>query len=326
MVLPYLARLVCQCFAAFFLAHAVLGLAVHLAAPAAARIAQKMKPRAAARLFFALRLFPLALAAFVVLGLCVPSYLWLEPQAATERISLVCLAEALLGVALWVVTLARGFRVIFGTARYARRCRMAGREVCAPGAFLNVLVVEEEAPLMVLAGVIHPQLFVSRSVLRALSAPGLDAAFRHEREHWNSCDNLKRLLFLFAPGIVPFSLSFASLERNWAKFAEWAADDGAIAGDQRRSLSLATALVRVARINAAPKLSPIMSALLADDRDFAARVERLLRPVQPLEKPPGHLRALVGGSAVLVIFSLGVALAWPATLSVVHEFLERLVG
>src|SRR5690349_4359413 len=100
MTSSYMVRLVCLLLASFFLVHLVLGLAVAWIAPAAVRIAERMRARSAARFLLALRLLPPILAIGIVAGLCAPSYLWLEPDAGTEEVGLACLAAALLGLAI----------------------------------------------------------------------------------------------------------------------------------------------------------------------------------------------------------------------------------
>ena len=108
MMAPYLLRLLCLCLAAFFVIHSVVGLLVALSGPAAVRIARRMRPRSAGRFLLALRLLPAALALFVVAGLCVPSYLWLEPEINAEEVGAACLAAAVLAAALWTISTARG--------------------------------------------------------------------------------------------------------------------------------------------------------------------------------------------------------------------------
>ena len=111
----------------------------------------------------------------------------------------------------------------------------------------------------------HPQLLISKSVLNGLTAEQTEAALRHEQAHRTSRDNIKRFLILLSPDVLPFLRTFASLEHSWAKFTEWAADDQATAGDSHRALSLASALVRVARLGSKPQLSFLFSSLVSDD-------------------------------------------------------------
>jgi Zn-dependent protease with chaperone function len=319
MTFPYLLRLMCLCLASFFLAHLALCLLVRAVAPLAIRLGESLRPRHAARLLLALRLFPVAMAAFVVLALCVPSYLWLEPEASAERVGLACLVAALLGVGVWGMSLARVLRAAVSSLRYTRRCRREGHETRLAAAPFPVLVMEGEAPLMALAGVIRPR------VVRALSPEQLQTALGHEWAHRTSRDNLKRLLLLLAPGVLPFSEGFAALDRSWKRFTEWAADDRAIEGDPRRSLSLASALVRVARMGAAARLSPLVTSLVAGDHDLSARVDRLLGSMPPREEPLGRMRVLLGGASLLMAVSLAALLLRPATLYSVHRLLEHLV-
>jgi Zn-dependent protease with chaperone function len=326
MIFPYLLRLLCLCFAAFFLVHAVLSSIVWFSSRPALRLAEKMKPSSATTFLFALRMIPAALSLFAVLGLCVPSYLWLEPQSAAEQISFACFAAALLGLAIWTTAIARSVNSATKSLRYARQCQQSGRETLLGGEIAPVLVVPQETPLLALAGVIRPRLMVSRGVISALSAEQLDAALRHESAHRISRDNLKRLLLLLAPDIFPFSRTFAPLDRSWARLSEWAADDHAAGGDSRRALSLAGALVRVARMKAAPRPAILLTSLIEDDRDLSIRVDRLLHAAPSRPNPLGRvLRAALGGAALVLTGTLAAAVLWPSTLSSVHELLERLV-
>ena len=104
MIVTYLSRLFCLCFASFFLVHIALGLAARLAAPAAIRFAERMRPGRAVRFLLALRMAPVSLALFAVLALCLPSYLWLEPESTGERVGLACFGMALLGASVWSIS------------------------------------------------------------------------------------------------------------------------------------------------------------------------------------------------------------------------------
>lgn len=324
MISPYLFRLMCLVLAAFFLVHLVVGVIVSLIAPAAVRMTERIRPSLAARALLALRLFPAGFAIVVVAALCVPSYLWLEPEVIAEHIGFGCLTAAVLGAAIWGVAIARGLRATARSLRYVRNCQRAATKTQFRGDVPPVWVVEGAAPLLALAGVIHPRLVVSREVVSALSADQLAAALRHECAHRVSRDNLKRLFLLLAPDMLPFFRGFRALERGWARFTEWAADDRAVGGDARRSVSLAAALVRVARLGAAVAPSPLMTSLLADSRDLSARVERLLRAAPP-ETPARGMRVWVTSASVAAAGALMIALWRPATLSWVHGLLESLM-
>ena len=89
----YLVRLACFSLTSFFLMNAVLALATSLSAPAAVHFGARLQPRLAARFILSLRLLPCGLALFAVAGLCVPSYLWLEPKGTSEQVGLWCWAS-----------------------------------------------------------------------------------------------------------------------------------------------------------------------------------------------------------------------------------------
>lgn len=319
MILPYFSRLLCLCFACFFLLNVALGLAVCICSRLSTGLTARMKASAAAHALLALRLLPGALAGFVVAGLCIPSYLWLEPGGTGERVGITCAVLGLLGVATCIGSLGRGGRALATAVRFNRLCIHETRELHVAGKKICASVVETDAPLLAMAGLIRPLLIVSRGVVDTLSPEELDAALRHENAHRLSGDNCKRFLVLLAPDILPFVRGFGALEQTWAKLAEWAADDEAAGGDKQRALSLAGALVRVARMGAGPRLSFLHTSLVAGDEDFSARVQRLLRP----ELLARHVRWPIWSLGGLFLAAcLAGLLVWPATLFSVHQLLE----
>ena len=325
MILPYLARLVCLSLAAFFLVHATLGLAVYALTPWAVRFAGRIVSARGARLLLALRLLPPAFALFVVTGLCAPSYLYLEPKGAPEETGLVCLTGALMGLFLWGSSITRAARAMAYSLRHIRQCRERSREMRLPVARTAAWVIDGSAPCVMLAGVLRPRMVISRNVVAALSAEELSAVIRHEQAHGVSHDNLKRLLVLLAPGILPFASGFRNLERAWMKISEWAADDFAAAGKTRRSLSLAAALVRVARLGTATSSPALATSLMASGADLSERVDRLLRPT-PRTACLRHREPILTASAsLLLIGALAAAIAHPVTLRSAHECLEFLI-
>jgi Zn-dependent protease with chaperone function len=325
MILPYLLRLLCLCFASFFVLNAAAGLFVRTLSKSAIQFAESRASGTAARFLFALRMFPFALAALFVIGLCVPSYLWLEPAATAERVGLLCVVLGILGAAIWFASLARTAHSLLASLRHNRLCRSVGQETFLQGNSSSIVLVEDETPLLALSGLFRPRLLISRGVLRVLSTEELDAAFRHEHAHRTSRDNAKRLLLLLAPDIFPFVRPLRMLEQSWSKFAEWSADDQAAAGDSCRALSLAAALVHVARMGAGPRLPFLSTPLLVGDRDLSARVDRLLRADAMTLPHASKMQPGLRTASLLLAGCLAASLLTPSALSSVHELLELLL-
>ena len=277
MIVPYALRLLCLCLASFFVVNAAAGLAAGLASRAIVRLAETMRPRSAARVLFGVRALPCVLGAGAVLFFCVPSYLWLEPQSYSERMGWACLTLALLGAAGWLGSFARVARALAASVRFRRACQEAGCTILLLDESSTAVIVNKDGPLLALAGLFRPRLIISDALVRSLSLEELQVALLHENAHRDSRDNLKRLVLLLAPAPIPFFRVFSSLEQSWAKLSEWAADDEAVRGDSQRALSLATALLLVARMmGTAPRLSFLHTSLCAGDHDLSARVDRLL--------------------------------------------------
>jgi beta-lactamase regulating signal transducer with metallopeptidase domain len=317
MIVPYLLRLLFLCLASFFVINAALGLLLSVTSRRILRMAEKMPPRSAAGFLLLLRLLPVALGVAAVLALCVPSYLLLEPNAAAERVGIACLVIASLGAVVWLASLIRAGRAVSAAHRCNKSWDGAGMEITGE------LIVESDAPLLVLSGLFRPRLIISQGVLRTLSADQLDVALLHENAHRSSRDNWKRLLLLLVPAPLPFLSDISPLEQAWAKFREWAADDEAVQGDSDRALSLASALLRVARMGTSPQLSFLHTSLLAGDRDLSERVERLLHFEAASPEPQALRRSYIPSAVILAAASFAAFALWPAALHSVHRLLEQ---
>lgn len=347
----YLLRLLWLSLACFFLVNLVLGAMMACGASRWVRLADRMKPRNAARFLLALRLLPGAGALLAVAGICVPSYLWLEPRGASEEVGAAFLAVALLGAVICGMSLARAIKAVVESRRYIRDCQRAGKKILIAGE--PVWVVEGKGRIIALAGMFRPVVLISGESISALGGltqvtgltetgltetrlpkvddAELNAVLRHERGHALSNDNLKRLALTLAPDVLPFvRRGFSTIERGWAKFAEWAADDYAAMGDPALSMSLASALVRVARIPAGPATPAFLTPFI--DGDFSARVDRLL--ADPGSAEPAWRPLFSAGAFWARAFwaTIGVAAAVafllllrPASLVSAHMLLERLI-
>jgi Peptidase family M48 len=303
MTLSYEWRLAALSGAVFFLLNAAIGAAVAFSAPLAIRLAARRSPREAARLLLMLRLLPAVLAGTIVLASCIPSYLWLEPGSGYEDVGFVCLSAAAMGMAVCLIGGARAWRAVLRSER----------------------LVRESPPCLAIAGVFWPRLIVSRAVLDALTEEQLSAALEHERAHWKSHDNLKRLLMFIAPDPLPFCSGFRQIEDAWARFTEWAADDRSIAGSPQRSLSLAAALVRVARVQSHAPGPSLATSLLGETPELAARVKRLLAREAVCAATELRLPMRRAAGVATAAASLAALLLNPLSLSIAHGLLERLM-
>jgi bla regulator protein blaR1 len=321
MIVPYVLRLLCLCLGSFFLIHLALSVFANALAPWAMRraehIGQRQPVRSAAMLLLALRLFPAVVSVAAVAALCVPSFLSFESERGSEAAGLPFLATAALGASIWALSLTRSVRALVRSHRHVPRA-----SAIVFGESEEVWLWEGPAPFIGLAGLLRPRVVVSRSVASALEGDQLAAALKHERAHRASADNLKRLLLLLAPEALPGVSLFRPLDRAWARLAEWAADDWA-AADASSSIALAEALVRVARLGAAPRTSPLVSAFVPPGEDISTRVNRLLNGASYAS---GHSQIL--GSALfasLFAVPFAVVAVAPGSLSAVHQLLERLM-
>ncbi len=318
---PFLFRLLCLSLASFFVLHSLLSLSIVAVAPRIARAARRMRPDAAARLLFRLRMIPCALSFLLVAGLVIPSFVMLEPESENEAVGALCIVAAILGSVLLIVPTARALRAGLASVRLGRAWRIAGRRVRIAEAPAPVYVINEDRPVLALHGIVSPLILISSGTLGALSPELLAAAMRHESAHLSSHDNLRKLALILAPGMFPFVHGFGSLERNWAQAAEWAADDRAAAGSAASAVALAEALVRIARMSDGPGLPLLTTSLLSRCAEFAFRVERLLEPQRTQSV------GWIPGVSILMVVMLAAAallLRYDA-FHAVHQLLERFI-
>jgi len=307
MTASYLVKLACFSLATFFAVNVAAGAVVSLLTSWSIRLAERMRAQTAARFLFAIRMAPAALGVAAVFGLCVPSYLWFEPEVASEQIGALCLAASIAALLIGIRATLRAGHALEKSRAYLASCRAGGSAEVVAG---QTALVVSAPRTTALAGVFRPTVVLSRDVLETLSPEQLDAVMSHERSHAVTRDNLKRLALLLAPGVF----SLARLEQAWRRYAEWAADDLAVAQNRRRSIALAEALVRVARMGSHNE-APLATSLLGEDLE--ARVERLLNGESP--RRPLPWKACTAAAVVSTAILLR-----PSTFDLVHRALETL--
>jgi len=278
--------------------------------PVVLRSTAKMRPDRATSFLFGVRLTAPVLALVVVLGVCVPSYLILEPNKTTEQIGAPCLAAAAVGISIWVMSVSRSVNAYVATNRFVRAC---GEKL--------------QRPAVMTTGIIKPRVVVSEDAMVVLSAKQLELVMRHENAHVLHRDNLKRLLLMLAPNMIPLVNSFRPLEQAWARCAEWAADDAASAGSEEDAASLAEALLRVASLpDNRPRHNAAFTSLFVSNQDLALRIDRLLSArAMPTHHGNRRMKSIGSIVTIAIISAICIVLADPPTLVVVHRSLELLM-
>ncbi len=179
--------------------------------------------------------------------------------------------------------------------------------------------VEGGAPVILAAGLFRTRVVVSPRIRESLSTEELEAALRHEQAHCRAKDNFKRLLMLMCPTVLPFSKGFRTLETGWQRLAEWAADDRAAQASAQDGIALASALIRVGRMNANVSSIALGTSLLADVGDLPKRVERLIEG--PRSYPRLPIRSALGCVTLIVLCVIALS---PTLLPASHRLLEAL--
>lgn len=192
---------------------------------------------------------------------------------------------------------------------FCARLRLhAGSSVLAP----HVRVIEHDEPIGCVAGLVQPEVFVSRGLLSSASRASLDVVLAHERSHARRRDPLLRWLASFGlafhlPGVARFveSALIAAQEATADR------DAAATVGDPAR---VAEAIVELARIRLARAPRGAVSSFV--DADLEQRVHELLDDRARTDVPRWSVGLALGLAAALLV----------AGASDVHHGLETLLS
>jgi len=177
--------------------------------------------------------------------------------------------------------------------------------------------------LAVTAGFFYPRILLSADVVAELDTKQLHAVLAHESAHVHGRDGLRTLAIRFAGALAPHAPFTWHAERSYDLDREILCDDEAVARGAD-PIALAEALVRVARLRAAPRGLPALGGAHDTEHSLRTRVELLLsrseRP-PPADNPRHTLAAIV--CAALIATALPHA-AFDLIVSV-HCGIESLV-
>jgi Zn-dependent protease with chaperone function len=186
--------------------------------------------------------------------------------------------------------------------QHAQTARLVGR----PDPDLGATLVDHAQPAAYCVAGPHPTVIVTTAALQALNPDQVDAVLAHERAHLASHHH--RLLAIARIGrqVLPFLPLMRVADTQITRLVEMHADDAATA--HRNTGPLATALVVLA---AAGGPTP---GLAAAATDAVQRIQRLLRPAEPLSR--ARRRLLGAAAAALALTPVLLALA-PAIVALV---------
>lgn len=288
----------------FFALNVITAAAVRLAGRPIRRLAGRSRAPWAP---LAWRLLPAAVSIVVTCGLAVPAYAWLEPRNTGESLGWLVRVLSAAGMALIAASIVRGAMLARGHSR-ALRAAVAARAPL-PGFRLAVpaFVVRTTAPFLLLAGVCRPRLYVSERVVDVLTNEELHVAVAHELAHHRAADNLKRAVLAFLPDLLAGTSLGENLERRWRFSAECAADAAVARTGAPAAVALASALVKVARLQGGAQPRDFGCAAFDHGAPIAERVRRLVS--QPSEDGLGARWAVRVLASVAALLSVMTA-AW----------------
>ena len=268
------------CFAVFF----VLNL---LASALTATAWRVLSPKSnqwssvkCARISFALRISPTIFAFIFVSLFVLPAYLLFEPYSPKDGVTLKLALPALISAFGVCFAIFRVFGAWWITRQLVADWLKFSEQISVRNISIPVYCIQHSFPVIAVVGAFRPKMFVARQIFDSLSDEEFQAAIAHEYAHLVARDNFKRIMLRVCRDLLLVSCG-SKLDHIWAEVSEAAADEHAAqTGGNETALSLASALVKVARI--VPKgASPVMpvGAFLVETQtgDINFRVRRLLQ-------------------------------------------------
>jgi Zn-dependent protease with chaperone function len=288
-----------------------------------------------ARLLFALRVSPPALAAALVFSLLLPAYLLHEPFDTEEEIGAKLLLLAAVSAAGVLLACWRVARTWLATRRLTRDWMRHAEPFAAECVRVPAYRISHRFPVIAVIGVLRPRLFIASQIFDALTEGELASALAHERGHVEARDNLRRtVLQVGQDALLLLSPLGRSLRREWQRESELAADEFAASAGPAAALDLASAIVKISKLipaGATPTL-PAGAHLLGEGEDgLSRRVRNLLRlassPEGALAAASLHARRPLKTALCICLCAAAAAplLTHTEVLRVTHDAIEQVV-
>jgi Zn-dependent protease with chaperone function len=238
----------------------------------------KWSAKGRARLAFALRVFPTIFPFLFLSLLFAPAFAIYEKYNPGEfiRVKLAVLTFISSVCITWAViqSLLSLLRTRFQITKWAREENRLNLKYTKFPAYR----IKHVYPMLAVVGFFKPKIFVDARVLEILNENELAAVIAHEHAHVELQDNWKRLALKFCKSLLIFPFN-TRIETAWETSVEAVADKFASNGKHSRSLDLASALAKLARVMTEnPKAKLVASHISSDwQTPVAWRIHRLIK-------------------------------------------------
>lgn len=242
-------------------------------------LAQNWSARRRAQLIFGLRIQPMVGTLVFITVFLLPAYFLFEPHPTDEVVSTKLALLAVISAAGIATALRRVFKTMRATARLVSDWLDHAEELTIPGVAIPVYKIRHSFPVFAIVGTLRPRMFIAGQVLESLGEKEVEASIAHEFGHLAARDNFKRILLRICRDLLIIPCG-ERLDRAWAENVEAAADEHAArSGGRQTALSLASALVKIARmvpVGTIPALTASAFLIGGQTCDVTWRVRRLL--------------------------------------------------
>jgi len=296
-------------------AYGLLSTLLSLAVAAAWRLGLE-RLQASANELLAVRLIPAGGAALLTLAVVLPAFLVSEPAQESEAGGPLLVALASIALLSVGIGLGRAWRASWAARAFLRACGPLTRQSYVTGRRVEVVDVAE--PVVAVVGGLRARIVASSCVISACSNEEFRQVVAHESAHLSTHDNLKLVLLLLSPDALAWLPAGAALKIRWRAAAEREADENATGPDVHKRLALASALIKVARLQAStsPPITAFSIAVAVDGVE--GRVRGLLAPSLPARRS-----ICLWGLAASALLGLVVGIP---LYGVIHQCIETLVA
>jgi Zn-dependent protease with chaperone function len=315
---------------AFLLLNVLLSLATTAAWRVIAKPSLNWSAKRRASFVFTLRVLPFVFSAALLLFLFIPAFALHEKENPNEFISfklavLACVALmcVLFAVAQLSLSLLKTRTQISRLAREENRLNFGTTK-------FPVYKIKHDTPMVAVFGFFKPKVFIEEKVLELLNDEEIEAVLAHEEAHITSRDNLKKLAMIFCRSLSVFRFG-NEIEKAWRDSSEAFADETASREKRTRSLDLASALVKLARMMSASSQSRLTVASFISNEmsaPVAWRIQRLIKLANsfPQSEEKEYLNGFnlwlaIGISAIMFL----VIVTQTDLLLMVHHLIEAFV-